>query len=132
MARRFMVDRLAMAFLLIALPIVAPAQQPCTRETLLVQKTTVNVEYCVSGVPRSEASGEMVVPVQAAYSTSTASVSRTLALHFVAGESVSRVFETLDLARLGLTGMLHLTLAYSSGLVRVEGALLTPGAIAIK
>jgi hypothetical protein len=28
--------------------------------------------------------------------------------------------------------MLHLTLAYSSGQVRLEGALLTPGAITIK
>jgi hypothetical protein len=42
------------------------------------------------------------------------------------------VLESLDLSKLGLSGTLHLTLAYVQGLVHVEGALLTPGAITIK
>jgi hypothetical protein len=40
---------------------------------------------------------------------------------------------TVALDEAGLTGQtLHLTLVYTSGLVRVDGALLTPGAITIK
>jgi hypothetical protein len=132
MARQFAVDRLAMVCMLIALPLAASAQQRCTRETLEVQKTSVNIDYCISGAARTIAGGEVLLPVQATYSASSGSFSRALQLHFVAGENVSRVLEALDLSRLGLTGTLHLTLTYSGGLVHVEGALLTPGAIAIK
>ena len=74
----------------------------------------------------------MLVPIVASYGAPGGSFSRARDLHFVAGEGVSRVIENLDLAKLGLSGTLHLTLAYSSGLVRIEGALLTPGAITIK
>jgi len=75
---------------------------------------------------------EEIVPVTATYSARGGSMRRTIELHFIAGEGVSRVIQSLDLTTLGLTGTLHLTLAYSRGLVRVEGALLTPGAITIK
>jgi len=57
---------------------------------------------------------------------------RTSDLHFLAGEGVSRMLESLYLTKLGMSGTLHLTLAYVQGLVQVEGALLTPGAITIK
>jgi hypothetical protein len=40
--------------------------------------------------------------------------------------------DRLDLRPLGLSGVLHLTLAFASGTVRIEGALLTPGGITIK
>jgi hypothetical protein len=45
---------------------------------------------------------------------------------------VSRVLESLDLRQVGIAGILHLTLAYAAGVVRVEGAMLTPGAITVK
>lgn len=72
------------------------------------------------------------MPVAATFSTARASLRRSIDLHFIAGEGVSRVIQSLDLTPLGLTGTLHLTLAYSRGLVQLEGALLTPGAITIK
>jgi hypothetical protein len=81
---------------------------------------------------RSTGAQEIVVPVAATFSAPAASFSRTIELHFLAGEGTSRVLENLDLSKLGLTGTLHLTLAYTGGLVRVDGALLTPGAITIK
>ena len=74
----------------------------------------------------------MVVPVAATYSAPGGSLQRALELHFLEGEGTSRVLESLDLGKLGLAGTLHLTLAYSRGQVRLEGALLTPGAITIK
>jgi hypothetical protein len=104
----------------------------CTVEPLTVQGTPVTISYCVTGAPRSTGTQEIIVPVVATYSAPARSLRRAIELHFLAGEGVSRVLESLDLTQLGLRGMLHLTLAYVQGLVHLEGALLTPGAITIK
>ena len=53
-------------------------------------------------------------------------------MRFVTGEGTTRVLENVDLAGVGLGGTLHLTLAYVDGLVHIENAMLTPGAITIK
>lgn len=108
------------------------ADPGCTQETLSVQATPVTIAYCVSGAPRANGAEELIVPVSATYSGPGGMLRRSSELHFMAGERVSRVLESLDLARVGLSGTLHLTLAYSRGVVRVEGALLTPGAITVK
>jgi hypothetical protein len=105
---------------------------PCTQETLHVEGSPVTVEYCIDGALRTGGSEEIIVPVTATYSAPGGTLQRSTQLHFMAGEGISRVLESLDLARVGLTGTLHLTLAYSRGLVLLEGALLTPGAITIK
>ena len=113
-------------------PQAAFAAVQCTQETLTVQGRLVTIGYCITGALHSNGADEVVVPVTATYSAPGGVVRRPIDLHFIAGEGVSRVLESLDLTKLGLTGTLHLTLAYSHGLVRVEGALLTPGAITIK
>jgi hypothetical protein len=121
-------------FIVAAAGTVAPATaaSPCTQEALTVEGKPVAVGYCVTGAARSNGSDELVVPVAASYSGPGGALRVSVQLHFIAGERVSRVIQNLDLTKLGLTGTLHLTLAYSSGLVRLEGALLTPGAITIK
>jgi len=111
---------------------VAASAAPCTQETLAVEGSPVTIGYCVNGPLQSTGAGEVVVPVTATYSAPGGSYQRALELRFMDGEGVSRVLESLDLSKLGLSGTLHLTLAYSHGLVRIEGALLTPGAITIK
>lgn len=108
------------------------AAAPCSQETLSVQGTPVTIGYCISGALRSNGTAEVIVPVVVTYSARGALVQRSSNLHFLAGEGVSRVLESIDLASVGLTGTLHLTLDYAHGIVRVEGALLTPGAITIK
>lgn len=123
---------LAAAFALAATTISAPAAQPCTQQTLSVEGSALTIGYCISGATRPNGAQEVVVPVAATYTTASASLRRSIELHFIAGEGTSRVIQSLDLAPLGLTGTLHLTLAYSRGVVQVEGALLTPGAITIK
>jgi hypothetical protein len=110
----------------------AAAATPCTQEILRVQGVPLTVGYCIDGAPRASGSDEVIVPVSATFSAPGGTLHRLRELHFVAGEGVSRVLESLDLTKLGLTGTLHLTLAYSHGLVQVEGALLTPGAITIR
>jgi hypothetical protein len=121
--------------LLIASAALAPGSADaaqCTVEPLTVEGTPVTISYCVTGAPRSTGTQEIIVPVVATYSAPARSLRRASELHFLAGEGVSRVLESLDLTQLGLRGTLHLTLAYVQGLVHVEGALLTPGAITIK
>ncbi len=110
----------------------AAAATACTQETLSVEGAPVTIAYCITGALRSTGTEEVIVPVTASYSAPGGSLRRFSELHFMNGEGVSRVLESLDLAKLGLTGTLHLTLAYSHGLVQLEGALLTPGAITIK
>lgn len=92
----------------------------------------VTIGYCISGALRSNGAEEEIVPVTASYSAPGGTLRRAIELHFIAEQGTSRVLESLDLTRLGLTGTLHLTLAYSHGAVQLEGALLTPGAITIK
>jgi hypothetical protein len=110
----------------------AIAAPPCSQQTLMVESTPVTIGYCIAGTPRANGAEEIIVPVTAAYSAPGGSLRRSSNLRFLAGEGVSRVLESLDLTRLGLSGTLHLTLAYAHGSIQVEGALLTPGAITIK
>lgn len=114
------------------LPAAAGAQTRCTQEVLNVRGTPVTIGYCVIGVPRSDGADEVIVPVSASYASPGGSFNQRRDLHFVAGERTSRILESLHLDRIGLDGVLHLTLVYTGELVRVEGALLTPGAITIK
>jgi hypothetical protein len=125
--------RFALLLALAAAATVAPtaAQPRCTQETLAVRGTPVTIAYCIGGPARSDGD-EVIVPVSASYASPDGSFSLTRELHFVGGEGSSRILESLELSRIGMTGVLHLTLVYAGGMVRVEGALLTPGGITIK
>lgn len=111
---------------------VAATPQICTQESLRVEGTTIVAIYCVTGTPRSAGADEQAVPVSETFRTPESSFQRTATLRFVSGETTSRIMDRLDLAPLRLSGVLHLTLAFAAGAVRVEGALLTPGGITIK
>jgi hypothetical protein len=117
--------------LLAALPIAASAQNHCSRETLGVRGTPVTISYCVAGVPQRSGS-ETALAVAATYSAPAGQFNRNTTMRFVEGEGPSRILENVDLAPLGITGTLHLTLTYGAGTVRIESALLTPGAIVVK
>src|SRR5580704_10047928 len=116
-----------------ALPVAVGAQQRCSQETLNVRGTPVTIGYCVAAAPKSGAGEEILIPVQASYAAPGGSFARAEDLRFISGEGSSRVVENLHLGPLGLGAQtLHLTLLYTGGVVRIEGALLTPGAITIK
>ncbi len=123
---------LALALVLSAAGAAGAQGSRCTRETLAVKGMPVTVSYCVAAETSAASGHDLPVQVTENYSTSRGSFSQQSTLQFIAGESVSRVIEDVALARLGLEGTLHLTLVYRSGLVRVESALMTPGAITIK
>jgi hypothetical protein len=126
--RTLMVTALA-----ISLGSTASAQPSrCTREILTVEGTPLTVGYCVSGIRRAPAGENLPVAVTETFSSPHGSLTRNATLQFIAGEESSRVIEDLPLARVGLSGTLHLTLLWHGGLVRVDSAMLTPGAITVK
>ena len=125
--------RLALGLALAAIPMAASAQTGnCTKETLPVRGTPVTISYCVTGKPTQAPGSELLVKVNATYSAPGGSFKASPVLHFIAAEGPSRVIEDLDLAMLGSSGTLHLTLVYRGNAVSIESALLTPGAITIK
>ncbi len=125
--------RLALALTLAAVPLAAPAQSGnCTKEVLPVHGTPVTIAYCIEGTPAKAPGSELLVKVAGTYSAPGGSFSDARVLHFIAAEGPSRVIEDVDLAKLGSTGTLHLTLVYKAGAVSIESALLTPGAITVK
>jgi|GEM_PF-735973 hypothetical protein len=127
--RTFMASALALA-----LGSSASAQPAgrCTHETLMVRGTPVSASYCVSETGAATSGRELPVRVGETFSTPHASFNQEVTLRFIAGEQDSRVIEDVALDRLGLQGTLHLTLLLRGGAVRVESAMLTPGAITIK
>jgi len=104
----------------------------CTRETLPIKGTPLTASYCVASEASAPAGHDLPVQVVATYATPHGSFTQQSTLQFIAGESASRVIEDVALTRVGLDGTLHLTLVYRGGLVHVESALLTPGAITVK
>ena len=91
----------------------------------------MTIVYCVVAPARFEGD-ELVVPVSSSYAAPGGNFGRLREFRFVGGEGVSRILENVQLGRLGMPGVLHLTLVFAAGEVRVEGALLTPGGITIK
>lgn len=104
----------------------------CTREILKVQGTPLTVSYCVTRVAAAAAGHDLPVDVAESFSTPHGSWSQQTTLRFIAGEEASRVIEDLPLSRVGLAGTLHMTLLLHRGSVRVDSAMLTPGAVSIK
>ena len=94
--------------------------------------TPVTASYCVSQVGPASRARDLPVRVSETYSTPHGSFAQEATLRFIAGEGASRVIEDVGLDRLGLEGTLHLTLLLHGNQVRIEGAMLTPGAITIK
>lgn len=117
--------------------VLAPSAQAqpagrCTRETLSVHGTPLTVSYCVTQMGQSTPGRDLPVRLSETYSTPRGSYTQEATLRFIAGEESSRVIEDLPLERVGLQGTLHLTLLLRGGVVRVDSAMLTPGAVTIK
>jgi hypothetical protein len=122
----------ALALLAAIAPLPSSAAGRCTSETLRVRSNPVTVSFCVTQAPRAATGSELLVPVSETYAGGGGSFSQAATLRFLSGEGTSRVIEDVALDRLGSAGTLHLTLVYAGGVVRVESAMLTPGAIVVK
>lgn len=109
----------------------ARAQDQCTHSTMLVHGTPLQVDLCVASAPRSPG-GIVNVGLVATYTAAGRSFTQKATVRFITGEGPARALDSADLSSVGVAGTLHMTLLYSGGLVTVEHALLTPGAVTVK
>ena len=104
----------------------------CTHDTLVIGGQPVKAAYCVISSAHAPAGHELRLNVMETYAAPHGTISGPVTLAFIAGEATSRVIEDLPLEPLGIRGTLHLTLGLRGGLVGIESAILTPGAVTIK
>ena len=116
----------ALAVLASAVALPAAAQPRCDRQTFAISGDAVTVTACAA----PPASGEVAVAETVARGAATSTHTATIAL--VSGAAVSRGVDDLPLAPLGLSGTLHLALAYRNGAATIEHAMLLPSAIPLK
>jgi hypothetical protein len=116
----------------LAAPAATAAEPACTTERLAVPHAPVVLTLCPLGAPVHAPGGEILLAVRERAAGPTGMIDRTVRLRFLANEPISRAIEDLDLAPLGGTGTLHLTLVFRDGTVAVESAILTPGAVVVK
>ncbi len=129
-----MYNRAALAAATALMLATRAAAQPsthCTHEILNVRGVPVSASYCV--IAAGPAAGhDLPVRVQGAFTSARGSVSHDALLRFLAGAATSRAMDDVPLDRLGMSGTLHLTLELRGGLVHIDGAMITPGAIWVK
>jgi hypothetical protein len=123
------------AFLAVSLTLIAAGPTPavplrCTHETVAIRSTPVTVSLCIAN--ESVSSSVTTVALQSTYASKDGSFDQHASVRFIMGEGPARALQSVDLAPLGMNGVLHMTLLYSGNEVTMEHALLTPGAITIK
>jgi hypothetical protein len=127
----------ALAFLAVA-AVPAPVSTPtytCSNDSFVVDGRPVGVALCLAdnAVPKRSSDGKRtIVTITERLASNDQYFSRDVSLDFLAGAELSRTIDDLPLERIGILKQLHLTIGYSPGSVRLEHALLIPGAIALK
>lgn len=106
----------------------------CSRDTLAVDGSPVEVTLCVpAALAARKGEGKPVsVSVSETFGAGGSSFTRSVALDFLEGAETSRTIDDVPLHKLGIGKTLHLTIAYRAGTVRLEHAMLVPGAVSLK
>jgi len=123
---------LAVAALLAAPAVAQP--DGCSRDTLMVDGTAVDVTLCAPDVaPRK--TGEPKPPgvtITESFSTPGGAFSQSTVVDFPGRRARGRTIDDVPLAKLGIAKTLHLTIVYREGAAHLEHALLIPGAVSLK
>ncbi len=123
----------AFATCALALASVAPpafAASGCSSDAFTVMGTPLTIEICT---PASRPGGRgQIVATETLTARGKAPVVRKVALDVVSPDEASHTIDDAPLQPLGIAGTLHMTIGYKGGGVRLEHALLVPGAIALK
>ena len=110
-----------------AMPHAASAAAPCSNDAFVVDGTPLTVAVC-AGQP---AAGRVAL-VETFTVRGAAPLQRTVDAGAPAGAEAIRTIDDAPLAKLGIAKTLHMTISYKSGAVRLEHALLVPGAVPLK
>jgi hypothetical protein len=124
---------LALATTLVSAP--SPPPNICSSDVFTIDDRPVSVVLCIPDAePKRTADGRRyLVKVTESLSSRGVSFSRDVTLDFLAGAELSRTLDDVPLDKLGIAGgQLHLTVGYRPGTIRLEHALLIPGAKALK
>jgi hypothetical protein len=111
----------------------------CSSDAFSIDGSSVRLELCVPAGDKSSAKTVVTehfsIGAQAARSAAGAEgqgFERELPVERLPGAESSRAIDDVSLERLGLARTLHLTIAVRSGSVKLEHALLIPGAVSLK
>jgi hypothetical protein len=122
--------------ILVVAPVAAQPNDACSRDRLVVDGTPVDVTLCVAdatGGHRAKGEGKPVsVTVNEIFSSGGNSFTRSTVLDFLERRETSRTIDDVPLAQIGVQKSLHLTIGYRDGTVRLEHAMLVPGAVNLK
>jgi len=131
-----MITPIAVLALTTTLVAAAPSPRPnvCSNDTFTIGERTVSVTLCVPDTPpkRSADGRRFIVTITESLSSPGVTFDREETLDFLAGTELARTLDDVPLDKLGIAGTLHLTIAYRPGTIRLEHALLIPGAKALK
>lgn len=118
---------------IVGAPLGASAQgSGCSHDLLHVAGAAVSVTLC-PGAERSAVPGNTEkIPLTGTFASGGKTFSRTVTLEFMKRHEASRSLDDVSLEPLGISKTLHLTIAYQAGTVRLDHALLIPGAVTLK
>ncbi len=102
----------------------APAAVACSSDTFAIDGSSVAVRICRD--PQSDAI------VETASVRGKPALERRVPYARVEHQETARTIDDLPLAELGIARTLHVTVAIRTNAVRLEHALLVPGAVALK
>ena len=127
------------ALVLALAPLAAWAALPgapagCSSDSFAIEGASVAIQICPAPVaePSAPAGKPRSVALDETLSSRGATFLRRASLEFFSGGDYSRTIDDVPLERFGIAKTLHLTIGYKPGSIRLEHALLIPGAIALK
>lgn len=112
-------------------PLAAAATPGCSNDAFVVRGTALAVELCAPLGARPVGKSPVTI-TETITAKGQAPLVRRVPLDGGLGDETSHTIDDAPLQSLGIAGTLHMTLAYKSGAVHLEHALLVPGAIALK
>jgi hypothetical protein len=131
-----MITQIGAVALATTLLAAAPSAPPgiCSNDVFTIDERPVSVALCVAETePKRTSDGRRyVVTIAESLSSRGTTFNRDVTLDFLAAAELSRTLDDVPLEKLGINGTLHLTIAYRPGTIRLEHALLIPGAKALK
>lgn len=108
----------------------ASAASGCSSDTFTIARAPLAVQICIpTSRPNAKAP---LIATETLTARGETSVIRKVALDVMSSAEASHTIDDAPLQPLGIAGTLHMTIGYRAGVVRLEHALLVPGAIALK
>jgi len=98
----------------------------CTHDSWSVDGLPLVATLCVPAARAAQ------VDIGETFTRNGTSIARSLPIDVVSGSDATRAIDDIDLAGVGSTKQLHLTILYRGGTASVEHAMLLPGALVLK